>query len=116
MKDTIMKLIKEKRGVVERINESLKKELLKEENLTGSPRRLKEIVNLFGADYKVFSEKINNPFGSEQELRFEITEEYLYKGYMPQVRCSIFRKVDLGLVKPISTAEISDVRVLATIV
>lgn len=111
MKDALISVIEEKKEIEEKINNTLRKELLKEENLTGSPLRLKEVVNLFGAYYTVWTQKVQNPFGSEYEVVLDLLPEFKYRGYMLYVNFNIFREVDFGLVKPISTAKITGVRV-----
>lgn len=108
-KNRIVKLLEKKEKIIKKINNTLKEELLKEENLVGSPKRLKEVVRLFGADYNVYSKKVNNIFFNELDITLELTEEYLCKGHLYKIRCNMYRAVDMGLVMPISTATIDSV-------
>ena len=108
-KNKMVSLLEKKERIIKKINNTLKEELLKEENLIGSPKRLKEVVKLFGAEYNVYSKKVNNIFFNELEITLELTEEYLCNGHLYKIRCNMYREVDMGLVKPISTATVGGV-------
>ncbi|MBD3798053.1 MAG: hypothetical protein IE916_00385 [Epsilonproteobacteria bacterium] len=113
----IATLIELKRAVKDAqtaLNEAIRAELFKRENLLdepGKPVRLRDEVEIGGAVYKVYCQRGDSDMYHETHYSLPITEEYAYKGYPGRIAFTILRKMEFGSPFPLTSGRVVDAEI-----
>lgn len=98
----------------ELLNDTIKKELFKGGNLldeAGKPTRLKEEVEIEGAVYKVYCQRLDSDLYHAVGYSLAITEGYAYKGYPGRIAFTILMRMEFGRPFPLTSGRVVDAEI-----